>query len=151
MKLFDDEKLAKIRKKITAWIATFVSLSLFLLTAAILSAVFYKHIGRAGAQTISTVCVIIVACFALIFADYVIRYKKLSMLCKADKVTMTACVKSVSKHNVTYRALPFVQVEVITEDNEERNIYLYEGLLQTDVWYKFDIANNIICGYEEIQ
>lgn len=151
MKLFDDKRLANIRKRLTAWIAAFVSLSVALLTAAIISAVFYKNIGRVGAQTISTVCLIIVACFALIFADYTVRYKKLSMLCKAEKTTLSARVKSVSAFNVTYRALPFVQVEVITEDNEERNIYLYDGSLQTDVWYAFDIANNIICGYEEIQ
>lgn len=151
MKLFDDKELAKLRKKIKTWITAFVSSSVVLLTVAVLSAVFYKRIGRGGAQAISTVCVVIVACSALIFADYTVRYKRLSALCSAEKSELTCCVKSISEYTVTYRSLPFVQVDVITDNNQERRVYLYEGALQTDARYKLDIANNIICGYEELQ
>ena len=151
MKLFDEKEFAKLRKKIKTWIAVFVASSVTLLTAAVLSAVFYKNIGRGGAQSVSTVCVVIAACLSLIFADYTVRYKKLSSLCAAEKSELTGRVKSVSEYNVTYRALPFVQGDVLTDNNEERRIYLYEGSLQIDVRYKFDVTRNIICGYEELQ
>ncbi len=150
-RLFDDKKLAYIRKRRNIFIAVYVCCSVILITAAILFAVFYKKIGRAAAQTVSTVCICVTACLSVIFADYMLFYKKVSALCKAKKTEETGTVKSVSEERVTYRSFSCLQAEILTDADGERRMYLFEGELQKDVKYRFEVAQNIICGYEEEQ
>jgi len=150
-KFFDGKKLADISKRRNIFIAVFVCCGVVLIAAAILFAVFCDKIGRAAAQTVSTVCVCAVACLSVIFADYMLFYKKVSALCKAKKTEETGTVQSVSQQRVTYRAFSCLQAEILTENGEERRMYLFEGELQSNVKYKFEVAQNIICGYEEEQ
>ncbi len=150
-RLFDDKKLADIRKRRNIFIAVFVCCNVVLITAATLFAVFCDKTGRAAAQTVSTVCICAVACLSVIFADYMVFYKKVSVLCKAKKTEETGMVKSILQEQVTYRSFRCRQVEILTDNENERRMYLFEGDLKIDVKYRLEVAQNIICGYEEEQ
>lgn len=149
-KLFDNNQALTIKRRRAIQIAVFACVCAVLLTATVLFAVYYKSLSRRLTQILSSICLATVCCYSVIFADYMIYYKKILDISNSEKSVLLGCVKTIESNTTTYRSLPLRIVEVTLQDGGERRLYLYAGNLETDTEYKFEIAQNIICSYETL-
>lgn len=149
-RLFDGDKANRIKKTQATQIAVYVCVCAILLTAAVLFSVFYKQLSRKTAQLLTSVCLAGACCYTVLFADYMIYYKRILNICRAEKSVLQGKIKIIESATTTYRSLPCKIVEV-SLNNVERRLYLYEGAPEEGKEYEFEIAQNIICGYGEIK
>lgn len=151
-KLFDVAMRDKIKRNQMRHIAAFCAVCAILAAGAILSAVFWKELTRAWAQTICTVCVISAGCYVVFFIRYTTYSKKMLSICnqaidRAEKYTVT--VTEFEQNCTTYKFLPFHIVDVTLENGEKRRLYLYDGEMTVGQKYAVDVYENIVCAYKE--
>lgn len=151
-KLFDLSLVQKINKQRKLQIGVYSATCVVMITAIVLSCVFVEQMQRPWAQTIATVCAIIAGCYTLFFAREQLYNNKLIGIAKASAAESEELIVTVAKYEkniTTYRFLPFHIVDVTTNDNEQRRLYLYEGSLAENKSYTVTVSQNIICSYEE--
>lgn len=152
-KFFDSAMMNKITRNKTRHIISFCCICAILVAGAILSAVFWKQLTRAVAQTIATICVVLAGCYVVFFAQYIAYNKKMTNICRQvinNTTKLNVTVNLYEIDTITYKFLSFHVVDTTLENGEIRRFYLYDGKMENGQKYSIDVYENIICAYKEL-
>ncbi len=156
MKLFDENRLAALRKKHKTELIIYICAMAVCVAACVLAAVFAKKIGRIPAQITATVLTAFCGCFSVYFLQVFSLKGKIIRLYAAALETRgertEGILKEILPDTVTVNKLTFFAVDITTDKGERRLLIPSDKPLpQTEKGGKFrcTAVNNVITEYEE--